>query len=82
MQRGDNEVFALLLEWFNFPTVPMQAEVNSVYMLCVCVCVCMCAYFGGLAQRTDMGEINLRTPRLPPPPPARNHGHPCTRAKL
>ena len=41
MQRGDNEVFALLLEWFNFPTVPMQAEVNSVYMLCVCVCVCV-----------------------------------------
>jgi len=23
-------VFALLLEWFNFPTVPMQAEVRSV----------------------------------------------------
>ena len=58
MQRGDNEVFALLLEWFNFPTVPMQAEVNSVYMLCVCVWAGgMCAYFGGLAQRTDVGEI-------------------------
>jgi len=27
-QGGDNEVFALLLEWFNFPTVPMQAEVQ------------------------------------------------------
>jgi hypothetical protein len=56
MQRGDNEVFALLLEWFNFPTVPMQAEVNYVYIFCVCVCVYVCAFRqSGAAHR--YGEI-------------------------
>jgi hypothetical protein len=66
MQRGDNEVFALLLEWFNFPTVPMQAEVNFVYMLCVCVCVCVGARVSAVWRSAPIwGKLIFAPPTYP-----------------
>ena len=33
--NNDNEIFAMLLEWFNFPVVPMQAEVlDLLHSIC------------------------------------------------
>jgi len=65
-QRGGSDIFPLLLEWFNFPAVPMQAEVlELMHSMCASSgeAATMLAQAGGItflqAMKTDTPREHL-----------------------